>query len=739
MSSRNFRAVPPPSNLNRPRSSYTRSTDIHSQAEAAAASSSGVKRSSKFHSEDDYFDHDDDDFGNDPIQQNKVNNNDDDDDEEDPLDAFMADLAKSEKKTKNPEPTPMKMSTKESVKDSRGVRADLEEEDAEESYYRYMEKNPNAGVGSFVTGSDDEAEYCEYDEDGNPIPSNAKRQIDPLPMIYHSEITYPKFEKNFYNEHEEIAKLSVAEVVELRRKLGIRVSGPSAPKPVTSFAHFNFDEQLLKTIRKLEYTQPTPIQAQAIPAALSGRDLIGIAKTGSGKTAAFIWPLIVHIMDQPELKKGDGPIGVILAPTRELSQQIYTEAKRFAKSFGINVVCAYGGGSKYEQAKDLEQGAEIIVATPGRMIDFVKMKATNFLRCTYLVLDEADRMFDMGFEVQVRSICNHVRPDRQTLMFSATFKKKIEKLARDVLSDPIRIVQGEIGNANQDITQVVHVFKAGTSEKFDWLIQHLVEFTAGGSLLIFVTRKQNAQELCTNVEQKTNFHPLLLHGDMNQMDRNSVISSFKRAESPILIATDVAARGLDIPHIRMVINYDVALDIDTHTHRIGRTGRAGEHGVAITLVSEKDKEFVGHLVRNLESANQTVPDELMALAMQSQWFRKSRFHGGKGKQSSGRSRAGLGSNQSASPGLSVGSSNISSSSTYSGHFVPSSTSFSSTNTSGSAEVSSTQTNDRLSIMRQAYKAQFRSQFTSATDTAWSSGKNSSNDQGGSSKKKSRWG
>ena len=281
------------------------------------------------------------------------------------------------------------------------------------------------------------------------------------------------------------------------------------------------------------------------------------------------------------------------------------------------------------------------------MIDFVKAKATNFLRTTYLVLDEADRMFDMGFEVQVRSICNHVRPDRQTLMFSATFKKRIEKLARDVLTDPIRIVQGEIGDANADITQDVHVFRSGSSEKWDWLLANLVGFTSSGSLLIFVTKKANAVELAANIESATNFKPLLLHGDMNQVDRNGVITAFKRMESRVLVATDVAARGLDIAHIRTVVNYDVARDIDTHTHRIGRTGRAGERGLAVTLVTEADREFVGHLVRNLEGASQPVPEELMTLAMGSSWFRKSRFKGGSGKKIGGgggamRSRPGLG-------------------------------------------------------------------------------------------------
>ncbi|KAH9422538.1 ATP-dependent RNA helicase ddx42 [Dermatophagoides pteronyssinus] len=819
MTSRDFRSVPPPKNLNQ-RQSYTRFEDLNENASKARAqfearinSGSQFSRRPKFGDfEDEYFEHEDDDGQQYYQSSNKspmknTDGNDDDDEEEDPLDAFMAELNKSEQqktnKTKNNKivsqqqqsstnksssatsDSAKSLATKKSMTDMKGVRQDIEEEDLEESYYKYMESNPMAGVGTFVGDSDDESgtntieNQIEYDDDGNPIVTSIKKTIDPLPMVYHSQIEYQPFEKNFYHEHEDIAKLTNVECQELRRKLGIRVSGPSPPKPCSSFGHFGFDEPLMKLIRKMEFTTPTPIQAQAIPAALSGRDVIGIAKTGSGKTAAYLWPLLMHIMDQPELKPGDGPIGLILAPTRELSQQIYQEGKKFAKPYGIRVLCAYGGGSKYEQSKDLEQGADIVVATPGRMIDFIKMKATNLLRVTYLVLDEADRMFDMGFEPQVRSICNQVRPDRQTLMFSATFKKKIEKLARDVLNDPIRIVQGDgVGEANQDIKQIVHVFKHGTSQKWDWLIANLVEFTSQGSVLIFVTKKANAQELSTNLETKTNHQPLLLHGDMNQLDRNKVITGFKRKESDVLIATDVAARGLDISHIKTVINYDLALDIDTHTHRIGRTGRAGEQGIAYTLVTEKDKEMVGHLVRNLESANQLVTDDLMNLAMQSQWFRKSRFKQGGDLRSSSSSLS-INDNSRRRPKFGLGfgggggdgdsekcettgsssSSSIPTETTSTSSFVPSTKSIaeqinqynqpkqsSSSNTinKSSSSSSSSSNNDRISIMRAAYKSQFRSQFKAASDeTSWNKSSNNEKQQQQQEKmeiknKKSRW-
>ncbi|CAJ0751619.1 15955_t:CDS:2, partial [Entrophospora sp. SA101] len=201
----------------------------------------------------------------------------------------------------------------------------------------------------------------------------------------------------------------------------------------------------------------------ALPVALSGRDIIGIAKTGSGKTAAFIWPMLIHIMDQEELKKGEGPIGLILAPTRELTSQIYIEAKKFAKSYGLRVAAVYGGASKMDQFKELRQGnIEILVGTPGRLIDMVKMKATNFRRVSFLVLDEADRMFDLGF----------------ALLFSATFPKKVEKLAREVTTEPIRISIGNIGQANTDITQVF-VILTDDGYKWDWLISNLVALCVG--------------------------------------------------------------------------------------------------------------------------------------------------------------------------------------------------------------------------------------------------------------------
>ncbi|GCB79295.1 hypothetical protein scyTo_0016937, partial [Scyliorhinus torazame] len=377
---------------------------------------------------------------------------------------------------------------------------------------------------------------------------------------------------------------------------------------------------------------------------------------------------------------------------------IHSECRKFGKAYNLRSVAVYGGGSMWEQAKALQEGAEIVVCTPGRLIDHVKKKATNLQRVTYLVFDEADRMFDMGFEYQVRSLANHVRPDRQTLLFSATFRKKIERLARDILIDPIRVVQGDIGEANEDITQIVEIYVAG-SDKWNWLTRRLVELTSRGSVLIFVTKKANSDELAANLNQEG--HTVgLLHGDMDQSERNKVISDFKKKSIPVLVATDVAARGLDIPSIKTVINYDVARDIDTHTHRIGRTGRAGEKGVAYTLMTCKDSNFAGDLVRNLEGANQYVSKELLDLAMQNPWFRKSRYKAGKGKRMN-IGGGGLGYRE--RPGLGADTSDRTSGNVLSNYeaYKPS------TGAMG----------DRMSAMKAAFQSQYKSHFIAATGSA----------------------
>ncbi|CAG8633989.1 11606_t:CDS:10 [Paraglomus brasilianum] len=570
-----------------------------------------------------------------------------DEEEDDPLDAFMLDIDNQVKKES------MEDSQKEKIR-----RDDIEDEDYVESYVKHMKKrgieigksqkqtierdeNVDSDEEVYATARAIDAQL-EYDSDDNLIVEPKRKDIEPLSAVDHSQIEYPEIEKYFYEEHPEIAAMSEEKLRQIRKDLDMHVSGVDVAKPCIAFAHFGFDEALVDNIVKHGYSEPTAIQKQAVPVALSGRDIIGIAKTGSGKTAAFIWPMLIHIMDQPELQSGEGPIGLILAPTRELAGQIYTEAKKFAKCYGLRVAAVYGGASKMDQFKELRPGGiEILVGTPGRLIDMVKMKATNFRRVSFLVLDEADRMFDLGFEPQVRSICDNIRPDRQTLLFSATFPKKVERLAREVTTAPIRISIGNVGQANTDITQVIEIVP-DDGYKWGWLMAHLVSLCLEGSVLIFVSRKGGVDELSMNIKEN-GYKCGALHGDMLQYERDKVLREYKNNEFPILVATDVAARGLDIKSVKTVVNYDIARDIDSHVHRIGRTGRAGEKGTAYTLITQKEDSFAAQLVRNLETSGQTVPDKLLELAMRNSKFRKSRQMirgGGRGRGNRGKGKRG---------------------------------------------------------------------------------------------------
>lgn len=404
------------------------------------------------------------------------------------------------------------------------------------------------------------------------------------------------------------------DVADYRKSLAIRVSGFDVSKPIKLFEDCGFSTALMNAISKQGYEKPTPIQCQALPIVLSGRDIIGIAKTGSGKTAAFVLPMIVHIMDQPEIEKEEGPIGVICAPTRELAHQIYLEARKFAKPYNLRAAAVYGGVSKHDQFKELKAGCEIVVATPGRLIDLLKMKALKMLRATYLVLDEADRMFDLGFEPQIRSIVGQIRPDRQTLLFSATMPYKVERLAREILTDPIRVTVGEVGRANEDITQLVHVIPSD-AEKMPWLLEKLPSLIDDGDVLVFASKKATVDEIESQLVQK-GFKVAALHGDKDQASRMDTLQKFKSGIYHVLVATDVAARGLDIKSIKSVVNYDIAKDMDMHVHRIGRTGRAGDKdGTAYTLITLKEARFAGELVNSLIAAGQDVSVELMDLAM----------------------------------------------------------------------------------------------------------------------------
>ncbi|CAI9300338.1 unnamed protein product [Lactuca saligna] len=565
-----------------------------------------------------------------------------DDGEIDPLDAFMEGIHEE-----------MRAAPPPKAKEKADKYRDDEEDDPMESFLRAKKdvgltlasEALHAGYNSdeevYAAAKAVDAGMLEYDSDDNPIVLD-KKKIEPIAALDHSSIDYEPFNKDFYEEKPSISGMSEQDVAEYQKSLAIRVSGFDVPRPIKTFAEAGFSTELMKAIAKQSYEKPTPIQCQSLPIVLSGRDIIGIAKTGSGKTAAFILPMIVHIMDQPELAKEEGPIGVVCAPTRELAHQIYLEAKKFAKANGIRVCAVYGGMSKLEQFKELKSGCEIVVATPGRLIDMLKMKAVTMSRATYLVLDEADRMFDLGFEPQIRSIVGQIRPDRQTLLFSATMPRRIEKLAREILSDPVRVTVGEIGMANEDITQEVQVLPADT-DKLQWLLEKLPGLIDNGDVLVFASKKATVDEIESQLSGK-GFKVAALHGDKDQASRMEILNKFKSGIYHVLVATDVAARGLDIKSIKSVVNFDIARDMDMHVHRIGRTGRAGDKdGTAYTLITHKEARFASDLVNSLIAAGQNVSMELMDLAMKDGRFRSkrdARKGGGGGKRAKGRGGGG---------------------------------------------------------------------------------------------------
>ncbi|XP_028268794.1 probable ATP-dependent RNA helicase DDX17 [Parambassis ranga] len=423
----------------------------------------------------------------------------------------------------------------------------------------------------------------------------------------------PKFEKNFYNEHLEVQRISQYDVEEYRRKKEITVRGSGCPKPVTSFHQAQFPQYVMDVLMHQNFKEPTPIQAQGFPLALSGRDVVGIAQTGSGKTLSYLLPAIVHINHQPYLERGDGPICLVLAPTRELAQQVQQVAYDYGKSSRIKSTCVYGGAPKGPQIRDLERGVEICIATPGRLIDFLEAGKTNLRRCTYLVLDEADRMLDMGFEPQIRKIVDQIRPDRQTLMWSATWPKEVRQLAEDFLKDYVQINVGALElSANHNILQIVDVCME--NEKDNKLIQLMEEIMAEkeNKTIIFVETKKRCDDL-TRRMRRDGWPAMCIHGDKSQPERDWVLSEFRSGKAPILIATDVASRGLDVEDVKFVINYDYPSSSEDYIHRIGRTARSTNKGTAYTFFTPGNLRQARELIRVLEEARQAINPKLMQL------------------------------------------------------------------------------------------------------------------------------
>ncbi|XP_068606477.1 probable ATP-dependent RNA helicase DDX17 isoform X4 [Brachionichthys hirsutus] len=423
----------------------------------------------------------------------------------------------------------------------------------------------------------------------------------------------PKFEKDFYTEHSEVQRLSQFDVDEYRRKKEITVRGSGCPRPVTDFHQAQFPQYVVEVLKQQNFKEPTAIQAQGFPLALSGRDMVGIAQTGSGKTLSYLLPAFVHINHQPYLERGDGPICLVLAPTRELAQQVQHVANDYGKSSRIKSTCVYGGAPKGPQIRDLERGVEICIATPGRLIDFLEAGKTNLRRCTYLVLDEADRMLDMGFEPQIRKVVDQIRPDRQTLMWSATWPKEVRQLAEDFLKDSVQINVGALElSANHNILQIVDVCME--SEKDHKLMQLMEEIMAEkeNKTIIFVETKKRCDDL-TRKMRRDGWPAMCIHGDKSQPERDWVLSEFRSGKAPILIATDVASRGLDVEDVKFVINYDYPNSSEDYIHRIGRTARSTNKGTAYTFFTPGNLRQARELIRVLEEARQAINPKLLQL------------------------------------------------------------------------------------------------------------------------------
>lgn len=474
----------------------------------------------------------------------------DEDDDVDPLDAFMQEVY-NEVRTVNK----MSKPAAGNITVVTGV----------------VKKSAELKKGEMMEQNQDGLEYSSEEEveDIKDTAANlANKHKKELAKIDHSGVNYMPYRRDFYVEVPELARMKPEEVDAYKAELeGVQVKGKGCPKPIKTWAHCGVSKKEMDVLKKLNFEKPTPIQCQAIPAIMSGRDLIGIAKTGSGKTLAFIMPMFRHILDQPELEDGDGPIAIIMAPTRELCMQIGKDIRKFSKSLNLRGVCVYGGTGISEQIAELKRGAEIIICTPGRMIDMLAAnsgRVTNLRRVTYVVLDEADRMFDLGFEPQVMRIIDNVRPDRQTVMFSATFPRQMEALARRILKKPVEVQVGGRSVVCKEVEQ--HVAVLEEDAKFFKLLEILGQYQEHGSIIVFVDKQENADILLRDL-MKASYPCMSLHGGIDQFDRDSTILDFKAGRVKLLIATSVAARGLDVKQLILVVNYDCPNHYEDYVHR----------------------------------------------------------------------------------------------------------------------------------------------------------------------------
>jgi ATP-dependent RNA helicase RhlE len=361
-------------------------------------------------------------------------------------------------------------------------------------------------------------------------------------------------------------------------------------KNTMNFNDFNFHATIRANIQALNYTEPTPIQAQTIAPILSGSDVMGLAQTGTGKTAAFVLPILQQLIQGPRRKVR----ALIIAPTRELTEQTHKVIGQLGRGTGVRSLSIYGGVNIQPQIAAIKRGVEIICACPGRLLDHIQRGTINVSSIDMLVLDEADHMFDMGFLPDIKKIIRAVPEKRQTLLFSATMPEDIRRLTATVLKDPVRV---QI-NHEAPVASVSHVFyPVQTARKTD-LLKTLLAAGPSGPVLVFARTKMRAKNVARQLES-AGYQATALHGNLSQNNRQKALDGFGRGTYKILVATDVAARGIDVRNISHVINYDIPDTVDAYTHRTGRTGRASASGEAFTFVTGSDRGTAGSIKRML--------------------------------------------------------------------------------------------------------------------------------------------
>ena len=400
---------------------------------------------------------------------------------------------------------------------------------------------------------------------------------------------------------------------EYRKRHEITVKAPrgvEVPDPMQDFddGKGTWPKSLLDAVKRAGYEKPTAIQSQSWPIALSGHDIISVAKTGSGKTCGYLFPGFINIQKRGGRSQGGGPMAVVLAPTRELATQIQDETLKFGSSVACYSVVVYGGASKGYQLRSLRSRPQIVVATPGRLNDFLEMGAVDLRESSYVVLDEADRMLDMGFEPQIRKILQKVPSQRQTLFFTATWPKAVIRVATAILTNPVQVNIGDTDQlvANKDITQKIEILTGFEKQKRLMDILNNPPCPQPLKALIFCSTKK----MCDQLGRAVGNLAAVIHGDKDQRERDWVMNSFRSGRSPVLIATDVAARGLDIKECNLVINFDFPGQIEDYVHRIGRTGRAGEKGWAHSFLDPGEGNMARKLIPILRDAKQEVTPEL---------------------------------------------------------------------------------------------------------------------------------